>query len=173
MPGAAGSPARPPWRLGAPIIGGRWKSFSAIDPTRMTRKRLSALVGVAAISFLLGIGYWEYLRPIAVDPGPIGPDSPRLGISDPEYIRIAKTTAEARAFLQKYPHALVAVDRSGSLAVDFWVSPPSGATHIDHLRLRVFLDPRRHRPTKSFIVCAGRLVQQHLLDFLRTEQCLP
>ena len=140
-------------------------------PMRVSRKRLFALVSVATISFLLGISYWEHFRPIAVDLGPIRPDSPLLGISDPEYIRIAKATTEARAFLQKHPDAQVAVDRSGSLAVDFWVSP-AGATHIDHLRLRVFIDPRRHRPMKSFIVCAGGLVQQNLLDFLRTEQCL-
>ena len=138
----------------------------------MNRNRLFTLVGVAVLSFLLGISYWEYLRPVDVDLRPIGPDSPLLGISDPEYLRIAKTTAEARAFLQKYPNAHVSVDRSGSLAVDFWVSP-TGATHIDHLRLRVFINPRNHRPTQRFVVCAGRLVQKHLLDFLRTEQCLP
>jgi len=138
----------------------------------MTRKRLAALVSIATLSFLLGITYWEYCRPVDIELRSIGPESLLLGISDPEYIRIAKTTTEVRAFLQKYPNAQVAVDRSGSLAVDFWISPP-GATHIDHLRLRVLLDPRRHRPTKRFIVCAGRLVQQHLLEFLQTERCLP
>jgi hypothetical protein len=139
----------------------------------MTRKRLAVLVSIATLSFLLGITYWEYCRPVDIELGPIGPESLLLGISDPEYIRLAKTTAEVQAFLQKYPNAQVAVDRSGSLAVDVWVSPP-GATHIDHLRLRVLIDPRRHRPTKRFIVCGGgRLVQQHLLEFLQTERCLP
>jgi len=138
----------------------------------MTRNHLFTLVGVAALSFLLGISYWKYCRPVDVDRRPIASDSLLLGMSDPEYLRIAKTTAEAQVFLQTYPNAQASVDRSGSLAVDFWVSPP-GATHIDHLRLRVFINPRTNRPTRRFVVCSGRLVQKSLLDFLRSEQCLP
>ena len=128
-------------------------------------------IALAALFFVLGIGYWEYLRPVAIAPGPVDADTPGVELSDREYIRFAKTTSEAQAFLRKYPQARIQVERSGRLAVDFWVAP-TGATHMDYLRLRVFINPRTNHPIQRFIICAGRLVQHDLLDFLATEQCL-
>ena len=137
----------------------------------MTHKCSWIDAGIAVFFFVLGIGYWEYCRPVAVDLRPVSDDTPGIGISDREYIRLAKTTPEAAAFLKKYPAVRVDVDRSGALAVDFFMAP-AGATHIDYIRLRVFVNPRTLQPKPGFIVCSGHLVEKHLLEFLETEQCL-
>ncbi len=123
-------------------------------------KKLFTTVMIAVVFFLLGALYWEHFRPVNLYD---------TGISDEEYIRIAGQTLEARNFMEKYPDAAASVERSGSLAVDFRVEGEDEG----HLRLRIFVNPRNHRPTgKKFIDCSGKLVRSDLTGYLERENCL-
>ena len=52
--------------------------------------------------------------------------------SDEQLVTLARGTAEAQAFLARYPGAATSVDRSGRVAVDFCGGDPG-------IRLRVFI----------------------------------
>jgi len=91
------------------------------------------------------------------------------GISDEEYIEIARQTLEAQTFLEKYPNATIFVDRSGALAVDYRVD---NTVKNRYLRLRIFIDWRTNQPSDKFIDCSGTYIQENLLEYLETEKCL-
>jgi len=91
------------------------------------------------------------------------------GISDEEYIAIARQTLEAQTFLEKYPNATIFVDRSGALAVDYRVD---NTVKNRYLRLRIFIDWRTNQPSDKFIDCSGTYIQENLLEYLETEKCL-
>jgi hypothetical protein len=63
-------------------------------------------------------------------------------VSDAEYVTIAQSTPQARAFYAKYSGVQEQVDRSGKLAVDF----RAGAA-----RLRIFIE--NDRVTDAFVEC--------------------
>ena len=133
-------------------------------------ERLPAIVILVATGSLIsGIVYWKHLRPV---------NRAGTGLSDHESIRIASQIPEAQAFLKRYPHAEVDVDRSGALAVDFRVQGRghkviAGASHPVYLRLRVLLNPRTHRPTRMFLDCTGEVVTRDLLHYLERRSCVP
>jgi len=94
------------------------------------------------------------------------------GVSDGEYIEIAKQTIEVQEFLDKYPKAKAYVDRSGSLAVDFRLDKyQKNEILLKYLRLRIFIDPQNNRPTKRFIDCSGTVIKNDLLEYLQKERC--
>ena len=96
-------------------------------------------------------------------------------ISDEEYIKIAKSTLEAQKFLEKYPEAIVEVDRSGKLAVDFRVDMRpiiETDSSLKWIRLRVFIIPKNNMPSEKFIDCNGKVIKSNLLEYLDTENCL-
>ncbi|MCD4844772.1 MAG: hypothetical protein K8R25_09825 [Methanosarcinales archaeon] len=66
------------------------------------------------------------------------------------------------------------MDRSGSLAVDLRVDIYDDVgTNVNYLRLRVFINPRNHRPTgKKFIDSKGKHVENNILGYIKTEKCL-
>lgn len=95
-------------------------------------------------------------------------------ISDEEYIKIAKSTLEAQKFLEKYPEAIVEVDRSGKLAVDFRVDMRpiiETDSSLKWIRLRVFIIPKNNMPSEKFIDCNGKVIKSNLLEYLDTENC--
>jgi len=87
------------------------------------------------------------------------------GVSDEEYIAVTNQTLEAQKFLEKYPNAVIQVDRSGRLAVDYRVN-----THLssEYLRLRVFIDWKTNKPTDIFIDNSGTYITENLLEHLET-----
>jgi hypothetical protein len=100
------------------------------------------------------------------------------GVSDEEYVSIARVFPDAKAFLEKYPQAETYVDRSGRLAVDFRVTkrPVTSTTQSwEGIRLRVFIDPRTKQPTEAFIQCNDRIiknnVRQYLEQYSTTQTC--
>ncbi len=100
------------------------------------------------------------------------------GVSDEEYISIARGHDDARAFLERYPQAKTYVDRSGTLAVDFRVAkhPLTSTTQQwEGIRLRVFIDPKKNQPTETFIQCDNRILknnlQQYLGQYFATQIC--
>ncbi|NIN98911.1 MAG: hypothetical protein GTN93_27830 [Anaerolineae bacterium] len=100
------------------------------------------------------------------------------GVSDEEYVSIARVHPDAQAFLEKYPEAETYVDRSGRLAVDFRVTdrPVSSTTqHWEGIRLHVFIDPKTNQPTETFVQCNDRIiknnVQQYLEQYFTTGTC--
>jgi hypothetical protein len=100
------------------------------------------------------------------------------GVSDEEYISVARNTEEARAFLAKYTQAEVIVDRSSKLAVDFRMSkhPVTSATQIwEGIRLRVFIDPKTKRPAETFLQCDNKFVKERIIQYLeqyaKTQSC--
>lgn len=97
--------------------------------------------------------YSEYLRPVNLYD---------TGISDQVYITIAKETPEAHQFLKMYPQAEPTVDRSGSLAVDFWADG-------NKQRVRIFINPRNHRPGKIFLDSNGKVTWINTLNQLRKD----
>jgi hypothetical protein len=78
---------------------------------------------LAVIGALLGAGVIVLVSALAPDTMP--------GVSDTVLVATAEESAEARAFLRRYPQATATVDRSGRVAVDF---------RAGSARLRVFLD---------------------------------
>ena len=100
------------------------------------------------------------------------------GLSDEEYVSIARGHDDAQAFFEAYPEAETYVDRSGALAVDFRVtrSPVTSTTQRwEGIRLRVFIDPRSKQPTKTLIQCDDRMIEknvrQYLAQYLTTKTC--
>lgn len=100
------------------------------------------------------------------------------GVSDEEYVSIARVHHDAQAFLEKHPQAETYVDRSGRLAVDFRVTkrPVTSTTqHWEGIRLRVFIDPRTNQPTETFVQCNDRIiknnVRQYLEQYFTTQTC--
>ena len=85
------------------------------------------------------------------------------GVSDEEYISITNQTLEAKKFLQKYPNAVIEVDRSGALAVDYRVESLG-----EYLRLRIFIDWRTNKTGEMFIDNSGTCFTQNLLEYLET-----
>lgn len=110
-------------------------------------------------------------------------NSANCPLSDSEYIQIAKTTPEAQAFLQKYPDAIVSVERTEYLAVDFRIekSENYGASENNlvspYLRLRIFVDPSTNKPQSSFIECRSSIekylrVDQNVVGYIKIEKCI-
>jgi hypothetical protein len=100
------------------------------------------------------------------------------GVSDEEYVSIARNTPDAQAFVAKYPQAEVLVDRSGKLAVDFRMTKhpmTSTAQTWEGIRLRVFIDPKTNQPAETFLQCNNKLVQEQVIQYLEqyaeTESC--
>ncbi len=100
------------------------------------------------------------------------------GVSDAEYVFIARVNQDAQAFLEEHPQAETYVDRSGRLAVDFRVSkrPVTSTTQLwEGIRLRVFIDPKTNQPTETFIDCNSRIirnnVRQYLEQYFATQTC--
>jgi len=89
------------------------------------------------------------------------------GVSDEEYIAITNQTVEAQKFLQKYPNAVIEVDRSGALAVDYRVESNSTA---EYLRLRIFIDWRTNKPADMFIDNSGTYTTENLLEYIETVE---
>ena len=89
------------------------------------------------------------------------------GVSDEEYIAITNQTVEAQKFLQKYPNAVIEVDRSGALAVDYRVESNSTA---EYLRLRIFIDWRTNKPADMFIDNSGTYTTENLLEYIETAE---
>lgn len=89
------------------------------------------------------------------------------GVSDEEYIAITNQTLEAQKFLEKYPNAVIQVDRSGRLAVDYRVN-----THIstEYLRLRIFIDWRNNKPADMFIDNSGTYIRENIVEYLETVE---
>jgi len=96
------------------------------------------------------------------------------GISDEEYIQIARETEEAQAFMFQFPEAKIVVDRSSKLAVDFrydQVLPASTEQSWEGIRLRVFINPESKRAEGAFIQCndhsgQSNFVEVELIDYL-------
>ncbi len=101
------------------------------------------------------------------------------GVSDAEYVDIAREHPHARAFLERYPLAETYVDRSGRLAVDFRVDrrPVTESTQSwEGIRLRVFLSPQTMQPTETLLQCDERILTHDVLGYLEeyfTTQACP
>lgn len=100
------------------------------------------------------------------------------GVSDEEYVSIARVFPDAQAFLEEYPQAETYVDRSGRLAVDFRVTkcPVTSTTqHWEGIRLRVFIDPKANQPTETIIQCNDKMikdnVRQYMEQYFTTQTC--
>ena len=100
------------------------------------------------------------------------------GVSDQEYISIARVHHDAQVFLEQYPLAETYVDRSGRLAVDFRVTshPITSTTQAwEGIRLRVFIDPKTKRPADTLVQCNDSIVkenvQQYLEHYFTTQTC--
>jgi hypothetical protein len=100
------------------------------------------------------------------------------GTSDEEYISIAREQEDVRIFLERYPQAEMAVDRSGRLAVDFKVttiSVISTTQNWEGIRLRIFLDPKTNQPTGSLFQCNNKVIEnevhKYLGNYLETQEC--
>jgi hypothetical protein len=100
------------------------------------------------------------------------------GVSDEEYLSIARTHPDAHAFLEKYPQAETYVDRSGSLAVDFRVTKrpvTNTSQNWEGIRLRVFIDPKTNQPIETIIQCNNRIIKsdlrQYLEQYFTTQTC--
>jgi hypothetical protein len=100
------------------------------------------------------------------------------GVSDEEYISVARNTEESGAFLEKYPQAEVIVDRSSKLAVDFRMSKylvTSTTQNWEGIRLRVFIDPKTKQPSETFLQCDNTFVKERIIQYLeqyaKTQSC--
>ncbi len=118
---------------------------------------------VVILLLILAVFCWRFFTQI---------DLYNTGVSDREYIEIAKQTIEVQEFLDKYPKAKAYVDRSGSLAVDFRLDKyQKNGILLKYLRLRIFIDPQNNRPAKRFIDCSGTVIKNNLLEYLQRERC--
>ncbi|GBE18681.1 hypothetical protein BMS3Abin16_01287 [archaeon BMS3Abin16] len=75
-----------------------------------------------------------------------------------KYIAIANQTAEAQAFLRRYPNATILVDDSGGLAVDFRVNEYEQTSESEvppYLRLRLYVNPETNRIDGRFLECTS------------------
>jgi hypothetical protein len=100
------------------------------------------------------------------------------GISDEDYISIARAHPDAQAFLEEYPQAEAIVDRSGRLAVDFRVTTHSAISTTQQwegIRLRIFLDPETNQPTDALFQCNERVyednVRQNMDRYFAAQAC--
>jgi hypothetical protein len=100
------------------------------------------------------------------------------GVTDEEYVSVAREHPDAQAFLEKYPPAETYVDRSGGLAVDFLVSkyPVTSTTQLwEGIRLRVFIDSSTNQPTGTLFQCDNRIIEnnvrQYLDQYFTTHTC--
>jgi hypothetical protein len=92
------------------------------------------------------------------------------GVSDEEYISIAKMHPVAQAFMERLPQSETYVDRSGALAVDFKVTKHLAADSTQNwegIRLRVFINPNTNEPTEAFIQCNDKIVKNNLEQYLK------
>ena len=87
------------------------------------------------------------------------------GVSDEAYIAITNQTLEAQRFLEKYPNAVIQVDRSGSLAVDYRANTSSTQRY---LRLRIFIHWRINKPDDIFVDNLGTYIKEDILEYLET-----
>ena len=77
------------------------------------------------------------------------------GVSDEEYVSIARLHPAAQSFIELHPLSETYVDRSGMLAVDFRVTkrlPTDTTQDWEGIRLRVFINPNTNRSTEAFIL---------------------
>jgi hypothetical protein len=100
------------------------------------------------------------------------------GVSDEEYVSIARMHHDAQAFLEEYPQAETYVDRSGRLAVDFRVTKhlvTNTTQHWEGIRLRVFIDPKTNQPTETLIQYNNKIIEssvrQYLKQYFTTQTC--
>lgn len=95
-----------------------------------------------------------------------------------ELIRNTEMLEEVKIFLAKYPDALIEIDQSGRLAVDYRVSKPSKEESMEvepYLRLRVLLNPDGE-PVEMFVKCSvgqSKIIERkNIVSYLKTETCL-
>ena len=91
------------------------------------------------------------------------------GVSDEEYISVARLHPAAQVFIELIPQYETYVDRSGMLAVDFRVTktlPTETTQNWEGIRLRIFIDPNTNQPTEAFIQCNGEIVKSNLEQYL-------
>jgi len=121
------------------------------------------ILSIVVLLLILAVFCWRFFTQINLY---------NTGVSDREYIEIAKQTIEVQEFLDKYPKAKTYVDRSGSLAVDFRLDKyQKNGTLLKYLRLRIFIDPQNNRSAKRFIDCSGTVIKNNLLEYLQRERC--
>jgi len=87
------------------------------------------------------------------------------GVTNEEYITITNQTLEAKKFLEKYPNAVIQVDRSGRLAVDYRIG---GHLDSEYLRLRIFIDWRNNKPEDMFVDNSGTYIRENIIEYLET-----
>jgi len=123
----------------------------------MNKQKLAILALVWAIALFISsyalFTFYDYYKPRTFYDN---------GVTDEEYITIANQTLEAQKFLEKYPNAVIQVDRSGSLAVDYRVN-----THLstEYLRLRIFIDWRKNKPADMFVDNSGTYIREKILEY--------
>ena len=126
----------------------------------MNRQKLVILALVWAIAIVISLyalfTFYDYNRPRTFYD---------TGISDQEYITITDQTLHAQKFMEKYPSAIIQVDRSGRLAVDYRVN---GHLDSEYLRLRIFIDWRKSEPADMFIDNSGTYITDNLLEYVDT-----
>jgi hypothetical protein len=95
-----------------------------------------------------------------------------------DLIRKTEALEEVKIFLAKYPDALIEIDRSGRLAVDYRVSKQSKEQNLEvdpYLRLRVLLNSEGE-PVEMFVDCwngqSNSIERDNIVSYLKTETCL-
>lgn len=126
----------------------------------MTKQKLAILalvwaIAVVTVSYALFTLY-EYYKPRTFYDN---------GVTDEEYITITNQTLEAQKFLEKYPNAVIQVDRSGSLAVDYRVN---NVPTQEYLRLRIFIDWRTNKPANMFVDNSGTYIRENIQEYIET-----
>jgi hypothetical protein len=124
----------------------------------MKKQKLAILalvwaIAVVTVSYAL-FALYEYYKPRTFYDN---------GVTDDEYITITNQTLEAKKFLEKYPNAVIQVDRSGRLAVDYWVG---GHLDSEYLRLRIFIDWRNNKPEDMFVDNSGTYDRENILEYI-------
>ena len=124
----------------------------------MKRQKLAILALVWAIAVVISsyalLTLYDYYRPRTFY---------NSGVTDEEYITITNQTLEAQKFLEKYPNAVVQVDRSGRLAVDYRVG---GHLDSEYLRLRIFIEWRSNKPEEMFVDNSGTYIRKNILEYI-------
>jgi len=123
----------------------------------MNKQKLAILAlvwTIAIITISYALFLYDYYRPRTFYDN---------GVADEEYITITNQIIEAQKFLEKYPNAVIRVDRSGKLAVDYRVDHYS-----EYLRLRIFIDWRKNKPEVMFVDNSGTYIKENIMEYLET-----
>ena len=87
-------------------------------------------------------------------------------LSDSELVRSADSTPEAQAFHDRYRDAVLTIDRSGRVAVDY-----RSATAGAGVRLRLFIEPGP-AVREGFLECTrGALITSNIAGAIRSNAC--